>query len=67
MPFKHQEASYRTRKGRRYVCFTDVLAAEHATLRDTAKEIVAELRQAGRAAFFESQDAGAFYRVFVAE
>lgn len=66
MPFKHQTESYRTRKGRRFVCFADIMDESLGDLREQATAMVNSFRAKGRAAFFEKQSGGAFYRIFVA-
>lgn len=63
---KHQTASYRTRRGKRFESFTDVCDRSGGDLRAQARALVAELRDAGRCAFIEKMDGGAFYRVFAA-
>lgn len=69
MPFKHQMASYRIRKGVRFECDGDICALDMDTsigsLRRKAYARVAQLKAEGRKAFFESGDVGAYYRVFV--
>lgn len=57
MPYKHQTASYRTRRGQRFVCDGDVPERYEALAR------VAELRDEGFKAFFETHDG--YARVFV--
>lgn len=67
MPVKHQTASYRTRRGVRYVCDGDILDTAAGDLKSQARDRVAALRAQGRPAFYERHAGGAYYRVFVAE
>lgn len=62
MAFKHQTQSYRTRKGRRFVCWCDCCEGD---TRAAAKAVVATLKAQGRPAFYESHPDG-YARVFVA-
>lgn len=64
MPIKHQAASFRNRKGLRYENDGDVFGLTIGEIRTNAKSAVAKLRKAGRQAFYEIQDDGAYARVF---
>jgi hypothetical protein len=59
VPFKHQSASYRNKNGKRFECWED------APSREEAKAAVEGIREQGNAAFYEKQDGGAYYRVYV--
>jgi hypothetical protein len=64
MAIKHQQESYRTRKGVRFQCWEDC----HGTIggksaKQEAKEVVALIRSEGIQAFYESHPDG-YARVF---
>lgn len=63
MPVKHQGDSYRTRRGVRYTCWTDLLDESIGPLNGQAKELVRDLKASGRHAFYETHDDG-YIRVF---
>lgn len=65
MPFKHQAASYRTRRGKRFENDGDICDLSLGDLAGQARARVLELRAQGRNAFSERQPDG-FFRVFVA-
>lgn len=57
MPFKHQSDSFRTRKGERYVCWSD------CPDRDEARQSVVEMRAKSVRVFAEHE--GDYSRVFI--
>lgn len=65
MPVKHQMASYRNRDGIHYVCDGDILDTTYGNLEQQAAARVRELRDSGKKAFYEQQDGGRYFRVFV--
>lgn len=66
MPFKHQENSFRTRNGIKFINDGDICDATFGALHIQAMARVTELREQGIKAFSERHPDG-FYRVFKQE